>query len=200
MPWYPTRVALRTLLAGLCVALAVTAVAAEPHHWVPVPEKSAVAFEATHRLENFGGRAEGVTGEFQVDPADLKAGVTGVLRVRAAALRTGDAGRDRDMWKLLVADKHGEIRFTVASTEASFNSMTPAADVLLTIKGGMFIRGVERPMTFLARARLRDDRIWVRGESRLRLTDFGITPPSRFFFKVGDEVQVSFDVTLEPRE
>ena len=191
---------LRTLLAALIATLVVASAPAEPRRWVPVAAKSAVAFEATHAMGNFSGRADGPTGEFQVDPADLKAGVTGVLRVRVASLRTGDTGRDRDMLKVLEADKHPEIRFTVATAEASFNSLSPSADVLLTIKGGMFIHGVERPMTFPARARLRDERVWVRGESRLRLTDFGISPPSRLFLKVGDEIQISFDVTLEPRE
>jgi polyisoprenoid-binding protein YceI len=200
VPWYPTGVALRTLLAGLLVALLATASPAGSRQWMPVPDRSAVEFSATHPLGDFTGRAEGVTGEFQADPADLKVGVTGVLRVRVAALRTGEAARDRDMRKLLEADKHPEIRYTVSAVEGSFNSMTPTADVLLTIKGGMFIHGVERPMTFLGRARLRDDRVWVRGESRLRLTDFGVTPPSRLFFKVGDEVLVSFDVTLEHRD
>jgi len=71
---------------------------------------------------------------------------------------------------------------------------------LITIKGGLAVRGVERPVTFLARVRLRDDRIWVRGESRIRLTDFGIKPPSRLFFRVGDDVTIGFDLTLEPSE
>jgi hypothetical protein len=59
---------------------------------------------------------------------------------------------------------------------------------------------VERPLVFLARARLIGDRIWVRGESRLRLTDFGIEPPRRLLFRVGNEVGVSFDVTLKPAD
>jgi polyisoprenoid-binding protein YceI len=193
-------VTLRTLLAGLCIALLAASAPAETRRLVPVTAKSAVAFEATHRLGDFGGRAEEVTGEFQADPADLRAGISGVLRIRTASLRTGNESRDRDMRKLLEADKHPEVRFTIGAVEASFNSITPAADVLLTVKGGLALRGVERPLTFLARARLRDDRIWVRGESRLRLTDFGIAPPRRLFFTVGDQISLSFDVTLEPTE
>lgn len=191
---------LRTLLAGLCIALLAAAAPAQTRRLVTVTAKSSVAFEGTHRLGDFGGRAEGVTGEFQADPADLRAGVTGVLRIRTASLRTGDESRDRDMRRVLEADKHPEIRFTIGAVEPSFNSITPGADVLLTVKGGLALRGVERPLTFLARARLRDDRIWVRGESKIRLTDFGITPPSRFFLAVGDQVSLSFDVTLYPAE
>lgn len=184
------------LLAGLSLALLATPADAQSRRWVPVPGKSLVAFEATHRLGDFRGSAETVTGEFEADPADIRAGFTGTLRVPVAALRTGDAGRDRDMLKLLQADTYRLIRYTIGSSEASFNSITAAADVLLTIKGGLELRGVERPLVFAARARLIGDRIWVRGESSLKLTDFGIEPPRRFWFRVGNQVGVSFDVTL----
>jgi len=174
--------------------------AAESRRWLPNPTKSAGAFEATHRLGDFGGRGEGVTGEFQADVTDLRAGITGVARLRITALRTGDESRDRDMRKLLDAERFPEIRFTIGGVDPSFNSVTAAADTLLTVKGGLALRGVERPVTFLARVRLREDRIWVRGESRVRLTEFGIQPPSRLFFKVDDLVTISFDLTLEPAE
>ena len=44
--------------------------------------------------------------------------------------------------------------------------------------------------------RLRDDKLWVRGEGQLRMSHFGMKPPSRFFFDVKDTLLVSFDVTL----
>ncbi len=187
-------------MAGLIIALLAIPASAQPRRLVAVPPKSAVTFEATHLMGDFGGRAEGVTGEFEADIADLRAGITGVLRVRAAALRTGHEGRDRDMRKLLEVERHPEIRFTIGGVDPSFNSVTAAADVLLTVKGGLALRGVERPLSFLARARIRDDRIWVRGESMLRLREFGITPPRRLLFSVGEKVAISFDVTLEPAE
>ena len=200
MPWYPTGVTLRTLLAGMLVTVLLLPASAESRRWLPNPAKSVVTFDATHQLGDFSGRGEGVTGEFQVDTADLRAGITGVARVRVAALRTGNETRDRDMRKVLDVDRFPEIRFTIGSVEPSFNAVTSSADTLLTIKGGLALRGVERPITFLARVRLREDRVWVRGESRIRLTDFGVQPPSRLFFKVGNEVTIGFDLTLEPSE
>jgi len=182
----------------MLVTLLVFPASAESRRWLPNPSKSVASFDATHQLGDFSGRAEGVTGEFQVDTADLRTGIIGLARVRVASLRTGDVSRDRDMRKALDADRIPEIRFTIGSVEPSFNVVTAAADTLLTVKGGLSLRGVERSVTFLARIRLRDDRIWVRGESRIRLTDFGIEPPSRLFFRVGDQVTISFDLTLEP--
>jgi polyisoprenoid-binding protein YceI len=191
---------LRTILAGMLVTVLFLPASAQPRRWVPNPAKSVVTFDATHQMGDFSGRAEAVTGEFQADTADLRASITGVARVRVAVLRTGKDNRDRDMRKVLDVDRFPEIRFTIGGVEPSFNSVTSSADTLITIKGGLAVRGVERPVTFLARVRLRDDRIWVRGESRIRLTDFGIKPPSRLFFRVGDDVTIGFDLTLEPSE
>jgi polyisoprenoid-binding protein YceI len=104
------------------------------------------------------------------------------------------------MRKLLQADTHRLLRYTIGGSEASFNTITAAADVLLTIKGALEVRAVERPVVFLARARLIGDQIWVRGEAKLKLTDFGIEPPRRLWFRVANEVGVSFDVTLRPAD
>jgi polyisoprenoid-binding protein YceI len=187
-------------LACLVLVLAARPVEAEPRRWVPSPGKSQVWFTASYPLGDFTGRADAVSGEFQADPADLRQGVTGSLKVGVATLRTGIAGRDRDMWQALGAETHPDIGFVVQAIEASFASITEAADVLLTIRGLLGIRGVERPMTVPGRVRARGERLWVRGESVLRMTDFGITPPRRFFLAVRDEVAVAFDVTLERSE
>ncbi len=191
---------LRIWVAGLALLLAVASADAEPRRWVPSPGKAQVWFTASFPLGDFTGRTEDVKGEFQADPADLRQGVTGTLQVVAASLRTGIDGRDRDMRRALDVDGHREIRFVVQSIESSFASVTDAADVLLTIKGIMVVRGVERPMAFPGRLRARGEHLWVRGETTLRMTEFGITPPKRLFLAVRDEVAVAFDVTLERAE
>src|SRR5262249_49830672 len=167
--------------------------------WTPVAGKSNVTFNATFPLGDFSGTADDVTGEFRADPTDLRQGVTGVLRVKAAALRPGDDGRDHPMRGGLAAERYPEIRFTVEHVDASFPSLTDRGDVLLTIKGLMFIHGVERAMVFPGRVRLRDDRLWVRGENSLKMSEFGMKPPSRLFVSVKDTVLVSFDITLSPQ-
>ena len=191
---------LRIGLFCLGLLLAAASAQAEPRRWTPAAGKSQVWLSASFPLGDFTGRTEDLGGEFHADPADLRHAGTGRLLVNDTALRTGMDGRDRDMWKALDVQAHPEIRFVVQAVEPSFNSITETADVLLAIKGLMAIRGVERAMTVPGRVRFRSDRLWVRGESRLRMTDFGITPPRRLFLTVRDEVGVAFDVTLEPAE
>jgi polyisoprenoid-binding protein YceI len=186
--------------AAALLALSVAGAAwGDPRQWAPVAGKSRVGFEASFPLGDFSGRGEEVAGEFRADTADLKQGVTGTFSVRVRSLRTGLKGRDKDLWAALGADQHPEIRFTVESVEASFKSVTATSDVLLTIRGVLSIRGAERVVVWPGRVRLQDGKAWVRGETRLRMSDFGIPTQRRFFLAVKDEVLASFDLLLEPK-
>lgn len=181
----------------MLVAFATGAVDGEPRRWVTVAGKSEVSFTASFPLGNFTGRTEGVGGVFRADPQNLRQVVSGSLQVNPATLKTGDNGRDRDMWKLLAVERYAEIRFTVERVEPSFPSVADRSDVLVTITGRMLIRGVERPLVFPGRVRRRNNGLWVRGETQIKMSEFGISPPSRFFFQVADTVLVGFDVQLQ---
>jgi polyisoprenoid-binding protein YceI len=171
---------------------------AEPGRWAVLPGKSQVAFDAKFSMGDFSGTGEKVVGGFTLDPADLRVPVTGVATVEVAGLTTGLGGRDRDMRKALEAERFPTMRFTVEGVEASFPSVTDKADVLLTIRGQMLIRDVERPLTLLGRARFRDALIWVRGDGTVRMTDFGIARPRRLLMTVADQLIIRFDLTLSP--
>lgn len=172
----------------------------EPKSYAVVPGKSRVTFDATYPLGDFSGVTEAVTGQLRLDPANIPLGAAGRVSADPSSLKTGNNGRDRDLGKTLEADRHGEIRFNAVEVKSSFPSLAEQTDVILRISGVLRIRGVERPITWTARARLEGGRIWVRGETDLKLTDFGITPPKRFFLAVSDGVRASFDLRLAPAE
>ena len=157
-------------------------------------------FEARYPLGDFVGATEKVTGEFRINPDNVTRGVSGSVTVNPADLKTGIEWRDRDLRKALETEKYPEIRFTVEEVQASFPSLAERADIAVTIKGVMVIRRVERPMTWTGRARIDEGKLWVRGEAELKMTDFGITPPRKFFMAVGEGVRLGFDLRLTPKE
>jgi hypothetical protein len=55
-------------------------------------------------------------------------------------------------------------------------------------------------MTFPGRVRLREGKLWVRGENRIKMSDFAISPPRRLLLKVKDSVLASFNLNLAPAE
>jgi hypothetical protein len=72
--------------------------------------------------------------------------------------------------------------------------------VLLTVQGRLTIAGVDRVKRFSGRVRWKDHRLWVRGETRFKMTDFGIKPPKYLLLSVKDEVGVGFDLLLDPKD
>lgn len=196
--WYPEAV-WPLLVAALLLSLLVpSSVRAEPKRYVVVPAKSQVMFEASFPLGNFTGITREVWGEVQLDPENFPT-VRGSAGVNPASFKTGIDGRDRDLGKTLEVDRYPEIRFTLREVRASFPSLADRVDTHLSIEGELSIRGVTRPVTLTGRAQLREGRVWVRGEGTLKMTDYGIPPPKKFFLSVGDQLRVSFDALLAPK-
>jgi len=194
--------AMRSKAALVCLVLLVLPGAppafAEPARWMPVRGQSLVSFDAVFPPANFSGFGRDLSGEFEADAADLSQGVSGSLTVQVLGISTGNEGRDKEMWKSLAAERHPTMYFVIQTIEApSFPSgVAEHTDTLLTIQGRLSIAGVERVKRFSGRVRLKDGRLWVRGESRFKMSDFGIKPPQYLLLTVKDEVGVGFDLLL----
>ena len=159
-------------------------------------DKSRVGFDAFHSLDNFSGASETPSGEVELDIEDLKKPIKGALTVPVASLRTGKAGRDKDLRRALDGERHPEIRYRIDKVESSFASLTDNTDVLLTLHGILSMRGTERPVSFMGRVRLRQGTLWVRGENRIRPADFGIPPLRSWLISMKEHVLATFDLVL----
>jgi polyisoprenoid-binding protein YceI len=169
---------------------------AETERWVVESGKSRVGFDAFHPFGNFSGASETPSGEVELDIEDLKKPIKGSLTAPVASLRTGVAGRDKDLRRALDGEHHPEIRFRIDKVDSSFASLTENTDVLLTLHGVLFMRGTERPVSFLGRIRLRQGALWVRGEDRIRPGDYGIPPLRSWLVATRDYVLATFDLAL----
>jgi polyisoprenoid-binding protein YceI len=192
----PGRLASALLTVALFgVSLAGSAIAGT-ERWVVDSAKSRVGFDAFHPLGNFGGASETPNGEVELDIADLKKPIKGTLTAPVASLRTGKAGRDKDLRRALDGEHHPEIRYRIDKVESSFQSLTENTDVLLTLHGVLSMRGTERPVSFMGRVRLRQGTLWVRGENRIRPADFGVPPLRSWLVSTKEYVLATFDLVL----
>jgi polyisoprenoid-binding protein YceI len=193
MPTRPAAALLTTVMLG---ALLAGPAQAETERWIVESGKSRVGFDAFHVWGNFSGSSDAPTGEIELDISDLKKPVKGILTVPVASLRTGKAGRDKDLRRKLDGERHPEITYRINKVESSFASVAQNSDVLLTIHGVLTMRGTERPVTYTGRVRLRDGTLWARGESRIRPADFGIPPLRSWLVAMKDYVLPTFDLVL----
>jgi len=190
-------------LALRCLAIACLSASpalAESPRWVTVSGRCFISLDVDFPPAAFSGLGREVSGEFQANPWNLSDGVSGQLTVRVASLSTGMEGRDKEMLKALAAERYPTMAFMIQAVSASFPSVSEHSDVLLTVQGRLTIAGVDRVKRFSGRVRWKDHRLWVRGETRFKMTDFGIKPPKYLLMSVKDEVGVGFDLLLDPKD
>jgi polyisoprenoid-binding protein YceI len=192
----PTRLPVALLATVLLLAPPAGTAGAETQRWSVESAKSRVGFDAFHVWGNFSGSSDAPAGEVELDIEDLKKPVTGTLRAPVASLRTGRAGRDKELRRKLDAERHPEITYRIDKVESSFASVAKNSDVLLTVHGVLTMRGTERPVTFMGRVRLTDGTLWARGESRIRPGDFGVPPLRPWLIAIKEHVLARFDLVL----
>jgi hypothetical protein len=126
----------------------------------------------------------------------LDGGKTVSIRVPVMGLKSGKSGLDQNMRKALKEDAHPEILFRLTNL-----SRTPeeGGNLLLTAEGVLTVAGEEKTAVLKMRAANLGKQLRVTGETPLRMTDFGIKPPSMMMgaVKTRDEVIVRFDLLIE---
>lgn len=162
---------------------------------------SRAMFTSDAPLETISGVTSHVTGEFQVDPANLAAS-RGAIEVRVGTIRTGIDLRDEhlrsDAW--LDATRYPVARFEVTGVSGA-TSLTPGQEARVTLQGRFSLHGRTRDVRATARVTWVADasgagtnQIRVRAHFTIRLTDYGVSIPAIVELKVSNEIAV--DVSL----
>lgn len=122
------------------------------------------------------------------------------VKVPVKSLKCGHGKMDDNMYKALKADDNAEISFIMSSFEALPADSVNAFTVRAT--GTLKIAGAENPVTMdVVATRLTDGTIKAVGTVPIKMTAFGVKPPSAMFgaIKTGDEVKVKFELTVGPK-
>jgi polyisoprenoid-binding protein YceI len=153
-----------------------------------------IQFVSDAPLETINGTGSHVTGELQVDPANL-ASARGTIRARIASLRTGIDLRDEHLrsenW--LDANRYPEAVFEIIGVEGAAR-LEPNQQTSLRLRGRFSLHGVTREVVATAQVRFADDSIRGTARFNVRLTDFNISVPLPVRLKVANEIQV--EVTI----
>jgi len=147
-------------------------------------------YHSTATKISAAGQAEG--------PDVLKAGAVRSFQlvVPVEGLKSGKSGLDRNMYKALKAKDHPEILFRLSrlTLEPSGNGASSVkADGLLTVAGQ------ERAVTLRPEIKAEDGRLRVEGQQELRMTDFGVKPPSLMLgaVRTKNEVTVHYHIFIK---
>lgn len=181
--------ALAPLLLALPAAAAQLSLAPSSRLWL----------EGDSSLHPFSSTATALLVSFTLEapgpvPAALaaKAPVRMSVRVPVEGLKSAHAGLDKNLRKALKAGEHPDIVFEMRSYTVSGASVTA--------EGELTVAGKARAVVLQARYEPREGRILVEGAQPLKMTDFGIKPPSMMLgaIKTADDVTVKYRLELEP--
>jgi polyisoprenoid-binding protein YceI len=188
------RKTLSGTIAVLALGLAVGATAQEAG--------STLVIDGTSTLRSWSCEAA----SFTVEPKPTTGFEDGVLRAEpalqtvtlkfpVAAIECGNGKMNDHMRKALEAEEHPEIQYRLST----YDIASADSGVEVNADGELTIAGTARPINMAVTViRAEDGTLRVQGSQIVKMTEFGVKPPSLMLgtLKVGDEVTVKFDVPL----
>ena len=184
----------QVMITGAVAALTATSVSAQ----MALPENltlssaSKVWFDGTSNVKSFSCSA----GKLDVDVAS-DADATPAKLVKSASLTIPVAQLDCKNGKMnghmrdaLKADKNPKIMWKLSSYTIDGNAVV--------MSGTLAIAGKENPIELRGRGAYTNGTLTLKGSKVLKMTDFGVKPPSLMFgtMKVADPVTVWYDLVL----
>lgn len=125
-----------------------------------------------------------------------------VLDVPITSLRCGNKQMERDMYRALRSDANPMIGFRFAGLVGGVEHDIDSKDYRATIAGEISLAGAIRKVRIpVVAQRVGRDRFRLRARLPLRMTDFGVTPPTALFgmVKAKNDLVVTFDLILRSR-
>lgn len=197
-PWYRQKQkAMKTLsilLVGFwCVPYGLFAQTVYTIH-----DKATVKIEGTSTMHDWEMNTRKVSGkaEFIFDGTDVKGIRSLHITIPSESLQSGKGAMDKNAYKALKTDDHKEIRFTLTEVTRVERS---GSRFILTCLGKLTIAGTTKEVQLTATCLPGDGgTIQCIGEKAIRMTEYGVEPPSFMFgsVKTGDELQIVFDVVF----
>lgn len=108
----------------------------------------------------------------------------------AESLKSKEKAMDKNAYKSLNTDKYKDITFQLASSKITGKTIACA--------GNLTIAGTTKPVEVDVTYEAKNGTFVCKGSKKIKMTDFKVEPPSFMFgtIKTGDEITISFDVTL----
>ena len=195
---------LRTHKISLAMlALVGATAAAQSTARIAVSPESKLWIEGTSTIHDWTCKATAIDAAIDVDPAAVQLAAAPpkmlkkvLVKVPVKALKCGHGGMDENMYKALKADSDPQISYILASFEPANEEAT---EFTLKTVGTLTIAGKENKLEMdVAAVRLPDGTVKATGTVPIKMTDFGIKPPTAIFgrIKAGDDVKVKFELSV----
>lgn len=164
------------------------------------PEKSQASYTVDETffdmrgLVTVTGTTNGVAGDILVDYANPSASKIGEIVVDISQLRTDERSRDNAIRRGWLESA----RYPLATFKNTTASGLPAQWVEgeahpFTLEGDMTVREATRRVSWAAEVTFMGDTLHGKATASLKMSDFGVTPPSLEILRVEDDIVLRLD-------
>ncbi len=164
-------------------------------------DRSTAFYTSRDALASWKGTTKDVNGTVSYD-SQTGEFIAGEVQIGLASLDSGNGLRDARMRnEFLQTDKFPKAIFTVKKIE-NFPKFSEWKQWGNRQKGKMVgdltIKNITKPVTFDAEAIYTGKELKITGMSKVKMTDFGITPPNFLLVTVEDTLGLEFDALAKP--
>jgi polyisoprenoid-binding protein YceI len=194
-----------TRIAVVALVASVATVAGAQDTRVSVGSESKLWVEGTSNLHGWSCKATTLDASIDLDAA-LAAQIATAppkalkrveVKVPVKSLKCGHDAMDNNLYKALKANESTDISYILATFEAVPGDVKDT--FTLHTVGSLTVAGAENKIAMdVIASRLPDGSVMAKGVVPIKMTDFGIKPPTAIFgrLKTGNEVKVNFELTI----
>jgi len=112
------------------------------------------------------------------------------VTIPAESLKSHEKAMDKNAYKSLNTDKYKDITFQLTSSKITGKT--------IACTGNLTISGTTKPVEVDVTYEAKNGALVCKGSKKIKMTEFKVEPPTFMFgtIKTGDEITVTFDVTL----
>lgn len=193
----------RLLLAATLALLSLATRAADDWiRYIAQPAGSQVRVDGTSTIHDWSVESKLIGGYIEFDPAfNLDHPAPGKVNARVAVLipvrqlKSDKTAMDTIMYESMKEKDHRRIDYRLTEMTLKEAPKSPEAPLLFDTKGELVVAGItnviQMPVTL---TRLDKDRLKFTGSTAVKMTSFGIQPPTKFgVFSTGDDVKLTFE-------
>jgi polyisoprenoid-binding protein YceI len=193
----------KTTLLALAILVPASGAWTVANEQLVLQPQSRLWIDGTSTIRSFTCKAGEVNAIVEANGANaipsLLTGEKGVKAVQvtvpAEKMDCGNGKMNDHMRNALKVSENPTITFSLTNYDVARN----ADGISGTISGTLDLGGVKKPISLQATGAPVGDMLHVSGVYELRMTDYGLKPPSLMFgrIKVGETVKVGFDLLLK---
>ena len=187
------------------IASSATVAGAQGTARVAVAPESKLWIEGTSNLHGWSCKATALDAAVELDAATAtqisvappKSLKRVQVKVPVKSIKCGHGGMDDNLYKALKADDSPDISYIMATFDAAPGEAKDS--FTLHTVGTLTIAGKENNLSMdVTATRMPDGTVKAVGVVPIKMTDYGIKPPTAIFgrLKTGDEVKVNFELTV----